>query len=78
MRNHLVLFLLLACPFIAAHATHYPVATVHSVKCIEHNDTSIYVLMPEGIEVINKVTGQKTIYKRETGYFVDQISGTGL
>ena len=72
MRNHLVLFLLLACPLISAQATHYPVATVHSVKCIEHNDTSIYVLMPEGIEVINKVTGQKTIYKRETGYFVDQ------
>ena len=83
MRKQLVLILLMACPFMAVHATHYPVATVHSVKCIEHNDTSIYVLMPEGIEVINKVTGRKTVYKKETGYFVDQWnaieqSGTNL
>ena len=28
MRNHLVLFLLLACPFIAAQATHYHCETV--------------------------------------------------
>lgn len=72
MRKYLILALLIANSFIGLQARNYPVLTVHSVKCIEHNDTSIYVLRPDGLEVINKLTGKITLYDMSTGYFEDQ------
>ncbi len=72
MRKYLLLALLIASTFIRLQARNYPVLTVHSVKCIEHNDTSIYVLRPDGLKVVNKLTGKITVYDMSTGYFEDQ------
>ena len=72
MRKYLLLALLIASTFIGLQARNYPVLTVHSVKCIEHNDTSIYVLRPDGLKVVNKLTGKITVYDMSTGYFEDQ------
>ena len=72
MRKYLLLALLIASSFISLQARHYPVVTIHSVKCIEHNDTSIYILMLKGVEVINKSTGKSTVYDLSTGYFEEQ------
>ena len=72
MRKYLLLALLIASTFIRLQARLYPVATIHSVKCIEHNDTSIYVLRPNGLKVVNKLTGKITVYDMSTGYFEDQ------
>ena len=72
MRKYLLLALLIASSFIGLQAKHYPVVTIHSVKCIEHNDTSIYILMLKGVEVINKSTGKRTVYDLSTGYFEEQ------
>ena len=72
MRKYLLLALLIASSFINLQARHFPVVTIHSVKCIEHNDTSIYILMQKGVEVINKSTGKRTVYDLSTGYFEEQ------
>ena len=72
MKKYLLLALLIASAFIGLQARNYPVLTVHSVKCIEHNDTSIYVLRPNGLKVVNKLTGKITVYDMSTGYFEDQ------
>ena len=72
MRKYLLLALLIASTFIRLQARNHPVLTVHSVKCIEHNDTSIYVLRPNGLKVVNKLTGKITVYDMSTGYFEDQ------
>ena len=72
MRKYLLLALLIASSFISLQARNHPVLTVHSVKCIEHNDTSIYVLRPNGLKVVNKLTGKITVYDMSTGYFEDQ------
>ena len=72
MRKYLLLALLIASTFIGLQARNHPVLTVHSVKCIEHNDTSIYVLRPNGLKVVNKLTGKITVYDMSTGYFEDQ------
>ena len=72
MRKYLLLALLIASTFIRLQARLYPVVTIHSVKCIEHNDTSIYVLRPDGLKVVNKLTGKITVYDMSTGYFEDQ------
>ena len=63
---------MIASTFIRLQARLYPVVTIHSVKCIEHNDTSIYVLRPDGLKVVNKLTGKITVYDMSTGYFEDQ------
>ena len=72
MKKYLALLILAVCPFIGLKATHFPVLTIKSAKWIEHNDTSIYVLTQEGLEVINKATLTKTVYNIETGYFMEQ------
>ena len=72
MRKYLLLALLIASSVIGLQARNHPVLTVHSVKCIEHNDTSIYVLRPNGLKVVNKLTGKITVYDMSTGYFEDQ------
>lgn len=72
MKSHLLLLLLIACPFLGVQATHFPALTTHSVKCLAHDATNIYVLKPDGLEVVNKVTGEKTVYNMESGHF-DQL-----
>lgn len=67
MRKQLVLILLMACPFIGLQATHFPALTTHSVKCLAHDATNIYVLRPDGLEIVNKTTGKKTVYN----YLID-------
>ena len=69
MRKQLVLILLMACPFIGLQATHFPALTTHSVKCLAHDATNIYVLRPDGLEIVNKTTGKKTVYGKESGHF---------
>ena len=70
MKKYIALLILAVCPFIGLKATHFPVLTFKSVKCIEHNDTSIYVLTQEGLEVINKATLKKTVYNMVALYFL--------
>ena len=72
MRKYLILLLFAMCPTICIQANHFPTSSYKSVKCIEHNDTSIYILKPEGLEVVNKITGKKTVYNMQTGYFMEQ------
>lgn len=70
MKKYLALLILAVCPFVGLKATHFPAYTTHSVKCLAHDATNIYVLRPDGLEVVNKATGEKTVYDKESGHFV--------
>ena len=59
MRKYLLLALLIASTFIRLQARLYPVATIH-------------VLRPNGLKVVNKLTGKITVCDMSTGYFEDQ------
>ena len=71
MKKYIALLILAVCPFIGLKATHFPAYTTHSVKCLAHDATNIYVLRPDGLEVINKDTGEKTVFDKESGHFAE-------
>ena len=55
----------LAC---SAGATHYPPASAGAVKRLAHDDRNLYILHFDGLEVLDKSTGETTWYTQATGH----------
>ena len=72
------LFTVFACVLAcSAGATHFHPLTDKAVKRLAHDETHLYILHYDGLEVFDKNTGESVCYTQETGH-IPEGSSPGL